>query len=89
MLPTNATDLEEIGWSRQITAAMPLRAINELGRQQHRRQNRPLLDDTKIRSQNLICVRREYFQSQPEGINPEQISGDMLGFFALVISYAK
>ena len=38
---------------------------------------------------NQIIVTKEYFQSNKNGIDPQKVTDDVLGFCSLVLSYAK
>ena len=38
---------------------------------------------------NIVSVTQKFFQSRPNGISPDSVKAEVLGFFSLVISYAK
>lgn len=37
----------------------------------------------------MVYVTKDFFQSKPNGISSDSVKADVLGFFSLVISYAK
>ncbi|PLB46617.1 hypothetical protein P170DRAFT_427923 [Aspergillus steynii IBT 23096] len=87
--PEAPKDVDTIKWSYQVTAPMPLRAINNLMRQGKRNMTSPLLPSLTRLTDRMNWVQRGFFRSRPEGIDPSDLSEDALGFFALVLSYAK
>ena len=36
-----------------------------------------------------MLVTKDFFQSKPNGIDPENVKDDVLGFFSLLLSYVK
>ena len=38
---------------------------------------------------NMVSVTKDFQQSKPNGISSDSVKADVLGFFSLVISYAK
>lgn len=78
-----------MAFSRQITAPMPLEAIGDLIQKAQREQNHPLLPLGGNPKRRLIWVQSGFFQSNPYGLTPNDVKADALGFFSLVLSYAK
>ncbi|KAI0530348.1 hypothetical protein GGR58DRAFT_518547 [Xylaria digitata] len=78
-------------WQRQITAPMPLEALNDIigkARANYAVPPVSLLPGHKGLVRNLVYVSTEFFQSSPGGA-PTAPTSDVLGFFSLVLSYAK
>ncbi|KAI0154574.1 hypothetical protein GGR57DRAFT_512079 [Xylariaceae sp. FL1272] len=76
-------------WQRQITVPMPLEAVGYLISQTRGSYSGvALLPRAKIRTQNLVFVDTPFFQSAPQGVTTNP-APDVLGFFSLVVSYAK
>ena len=72
-------------WSVQVTAPLPLEAISDLFNPS---ANSPLLPSINPRK-NKVSVTPKFFQSNPNGISSDSVKSDALGFFSLVVSYAK
>ena len=79
---------EDIEWYGQITAPMPLAAIHELFDKALARQRSPLLSELNP-NKNLVYVSREFFRSEPYCNTPDNVTKGVLGFFSVVLSYAK
>ena len=80
-----------ITWQYQITAPMPLEAIGDLMAAARASYTEPpvnLLASTKRYAGYLVYVSADFFQSAPNGA-PTNPPADVLGFFSLVLSYAK
>ncbi|KAI1349146.1 hypothetical protein F5Y01DRAFT_327670 [Xylaria sp. FL0043] len=81
-----------ISWQRQITAPLPLEAVNEIIEMARKDYTVmppiSLLPAQYKRGKRLIYVSREFFQSF-QGEIPKDPTPDLLGFFSLVISYVK
>ncbi|KAL1858812.1 hypothetical protein Daus18300_009810 [Diaporthe australafricana] len=73
-------------WSIQATGPMPLEGIHYLINLAVTKKHHVLLGS---RTDNLIYVTKEFFQDSPLGIKAVDIKDDMLGFFSLVLTYAK
>ncbi|PLB47919.1 hypothetical protein P170DRAFT_427091 [Aspergillus steynii IBT 23096] len=88
--PANEGAIANIGWQYQVTVPMPLGAIHDLFRKARSGENTPLLPGTKMASKGrMIWVNKNFFQANPEGNSPDQITPDAMGFLSLVVSYAK
>ncbi|KAL8846955.1 MAG: hypothetical protein Q9221_007997 [Calogaya cf. arnoldii] len=78
-------------WSRQVTVAMPLKAIYQLFVDLKRdgiSSNAIMAEGSK--RDNIHVVRREDFRLLGlTGFKPADITDDLLGFLSLVVSYAK
>ena len=72
----------------QVTVAMPLEGINDLISQAVSGQTNPLLAGISP-STNFVSVTGDFFQTKPGGIDPATVQPDVLGFFSLLMSYAK
>ncbi|KAI8944110.1 hypothetical protein F4801DRAFT_572847 [Xylaria longipes] len=78
---------EDMKWQRQITAPMPLEALNDIigrARADYVQPPLSLLPLFSSRAKSLVYVSAEFFQSMP--MSPAL---DALGFFSLVLSYVK
>ncbi|OTA64293.1 hypothetical protein K449DRAFT_421652 [Hypoxylon sp. EC38] len=87
------TNPEIIQWDAQVTAPMPLEAMYFLMKDHSYNRvppDRNFLDGTDTGGNNLVVVvTQEYFQSNPNGIDGNKVTDDVLGFCSLVLSYAK
>lgn len=86
--PETGGKAADIGWGPQITAPLPLKAINELFGQRNSDQRSALLQ-SRYPNQNMVMVTKDFFQASPNGISSDSVGDDVLGFFSLVMSYAK
>ena len=78
-----------IFWAAQVTAPLPLEAISELfAAALTPPVTSPLLPVVRP-SKNKVSVTPKFFQSNPNGISSDSVKSDVLGFFCLVLSYAK
>lgn len=76
-------------WSVQATAPLPFEAINDLAAAAVTNPvTSPLLPAVRP-GKNVVSVTKQFFQSTPNGISSDSVKPDVLGFFSLVISYAK
>lgn len=73
-------------WSRQITAPLPLEAINNLMYKAVVGQHSPLLGSVK---KHMVWVHPEFFRNSPGGLTEGNVDEDVRGFLALILSYAK
>jgi hypothetical protein len=89
VLPTIPGNTATIDWQMQITAPLPLEAIAAVFRLAAEEKSSPLMPFLKRQRGKFVYVAREYFQSSPNGITTESVQEDVLGFFSLVMSYAK
>ncbi|KAH8705721.1 hypothetical protein BGW36DRAFT_422261 [Talaromyces proteolyticus] len=81
-----AGEVATIQWSPQVTAPMPLQAIYELFGQ---RTGSILLPKPTHANQNMVMVTKKFFQSNPNGMSSNDIQEDVLGFFSIIMTYAK
>lgn len=85
-------DPARVEFSPQITAPMPLEALYSLMRENidDPTRGRNILDGLNPRyDDKLILVKKEFFQSNPSGIDMDQVTDDVLAFCTLVMSYGK
>ena len=76
-------------WSTQVTAPLPFEVINDLfATALVSPGSSPLLPLYRP-SMNIVSVTQKFFQSHPNGITPDSVEADLLGFLSLVISYSK
>ena len=70
---------------------MPLEALYSLMvENQADPDDKNILDGTNFSfEEGLVVVTQAYFQSNANGIDPCQVTDDVLGFCSLVLSYAK
>jgi len=93
--PEDSAGSNNILWGPQVTAPMPLEAISDLFAKNAANQPDPLLEKLNDQgkrgkvSQRMISVTKVFFQSNPNGISSATVKDDVLGFFSLIISYAK
>ena len=85
--PINGGQPEQIQWAPQVTAPLPLEAISDLFSKVVAGTRSELLPTT--RSPNMVWVNKDFFQSNPNTISPDSVKADVLGFFSLILSYAK
>jgi hypothetical protein len=91
--PIAGSKVEEIFWGMQVTAPMPLEAISYLF-EAAVTENKPPASELLpgIRAAwNKVYVTPGFFQQPINGITKEvaQTRKDVMGFFSLVLSYAK
>lgn len=87
-MPDHGGDADKLTWAMQITAPMPLEAISDLfGKAVALTANELLPSVTP--DGNMISVTQDFFQSTPNGISKDNVDPQVLGFFSLVLSYAK
>lgn len=78
-----------IYWSVQATAPLPFEAINDLAAAALTIPvTSPLLPHYRP-GQHVVSVTKQFFQSTPNGISSNSVKPDVLGFFSLLVSYAK
>ena len=77
-----------IGWAPQVTAPLPLEAIQDLFSKAVGSQSSPLLSRINP-GRGMVYVTKDFFQAKPNGISSDTVKDDVLGFFSLVVSYAK
>ena len=75
---------------------MPLEGIHALFYLAKSGQYSPLLpwnpptgDPSPRIIKSMVYVTREFFVSSPNGISPNSVTDDILGFFSLILTYAK
>jgi len=88
-LPASAAGNAQIVWQPQVTVPMPLEAINALFAKAYTNPETSQLFGNVNPINNLVWVTRDFFQSGPGGITSATVSDDVLGFFSLILSYAK
>nr|POE49463.1 hypothetical protein CFP56_50380 [Quercus suber] len=88
----------KIQWAAQVTAPMPLEAIYFLWKRQFLNRLASKQPDADARSDFFLgldmraktsLITKEHFRSNKNGINPADMTDDVLGFCTLVMSYAK
>lgn len=87
----SAFNPDYLSWQVQATAPLPFEAISDLFAESIvTSPSSPLLPATaNIAKRNKISVTSKFFQSSPNGITSGSVKQDLLGFFSLVVSYAK
>lgn len=86
--PGHGGGMADMTWAPQVTAPLPLEAINDLFSKAVAGQNSPLLSSINP-GRGMVFVNKDFFQSKPNGISSTAVKDDVLGFFSLVMSYAK
>lgn len=93
--PESGGKASELTWGPQITAPMPLEAISEIFSMTNKQSSLPNPANTLLPSKihplfnNMVWVTPEFFQSSPNGISQADVDQRTLGFFSLILSYAK
>lgn len=85
--PENSGDAAQITFSSQATAPMPLEAVQDLFGKAIRGETTVLLPGRT--PAGTVYVTKDFFQTSPGGLAPDSLKDDILGFFSLVLSYAK
>lgn len=91
--PKTGGGAANIGWAPQVTAPLPLEAISDLfsyivtGSCSNSQASTLL--PIRNPGNRMVYVTKDFFQSKPNGISSDSAKADVLGFFSLVISYAK
>ena len=75
-------------WAVQVTAPLPLEAIQDLFSKAVKDEPSALIPAIQP-SRGMVYVTKDFFQANPNGITSDSVKDDVLGFFSLVISYAK
>ncbi|KAL8881308.1 MAG: hypothetical protein Q9198_001467 [Flavoplaca austrocitrina] len=86
--PSKDGAIRQLPWAMQATAPLPLEAIHDLFRKAVANEASPLLPGINS-ARNMAFVTKDFFQANPNGISPDSVRADVLGFFSLVLSYAK
>lgn len=87
--PSRGGGQGDLIWSVQATAPLPFEAINDLFVAALTPPvTSPLLPAVRP-GKNVVSVTKKFFQSTPNGISSDSVKSDVLGFFSLVLSYAK
>ncbi|KAF8856532.1 hypothetical protein BDZ45DRAFT_594090, partial [Acephala macrosclerotiorum] len=86
--PETDGTIDSLTWAPQVTAPMPLEAIADLFTKALGGQASDLLSK-KNPNRNMVSVTKDFFQSSPNGITSDAVTADVLGFFSLIVSYAK
>lgn len=85
--PAHGGQPDQIKWAPQVTAPLPLEAIGDLFAKVVADTRSELLPSNP--SPKMVWVNKDFFQSNPNTISADSVKGDVLGFFSLVLSYAK
>lgn len=86
---------DDIGWSPQVTAPMPLEGLYDLMYLQmkdHAFKRAPTDSLTGVSTKYFdrhTVVTKRFFASKPNGIDPDSLTNDVLAFLSLVVTYAK
>lgn len=88
VLPKKRGGADRMTWAPQVTAPLPLEAISDLFSKSLSGPSSALLP-TQNPGVNMVYVTKDFFQSKPNGISSDNVKADVLGFFSLVVSYAK
>lgn len=89
ILPEHQGKIDLIAWAPQVTAPMPLAAINDIFSQAITQEGySPLLPSSDRGKASITYVTRSFLQTRPNGISHTAITDDALGFLSLVLSYA-
>ena len=86
-MPEHGGQPDQIVWAPQVTAPLPLEAISDLFSKAVPGTPSELLPTNP--SPRMVWVSKDFFQSNPNGISADSVKADVLGFFSLILSYAK
>ena len=87
--PQTGNGAGDLTWATQVTAPLPFEAINDLfAAALVNPVTSPLLPGYRP-WMGITSVIQDFFQSSPNGISPDSVKADVLGFFSLIISYVK
>ena len=86
--PEHGGQADRIGWAPQVTAPLPLEAISDLFSKAVAKTPSNLLPSISP-DRNMVWVTKDFFQSNPNTISADSVKDDVLGFFSLILSYAK
>ncbi|KAG8534353.1 uncharacterized protein KY384_001197 [Bacidia gigantensis] len=88
--PSSSGNQNNLIWLVQATAPLPFEAISDLKAEALGTTTSPLLPQTGPgRRRGVVSVTKDFFQSSPNGISSDDVKADVLGFFGVVLSYAK
>ena len=79
---------DQLVWAPQVTAPLPLESINDLFAKAAAKGTSALLPRTRV-DRNIVSVTKGFFRAKPNGISSDSVEADVLGFFSLIMSYAK
>ena len=85
--PEHGGQADQIKWAPQVTAPLPLEGISDLFTKAVAGKASDLLPT--IPMQSMVWVSKDFFQSNPNSISADSVKADVLGFFSLILSYAK
>ncbi|KAJ5105830.1 hypothetical protein NUU61_003177 [Penicillium alfredii] len=74
-------------WAPQVTAPLPLAGLYDLLGKYVAKTHSALLPNR--RQKPMIHVTKDFFQSKPNGLDSGSVEDDVLGFFSLIMSFAK
>ena len=87
--PETGGNIEAATWAPQLTVPLPLEAISDLFLNAVTPDANSELLPTINRGARMVYVTKDFFQAQRSGISPDAVKADVLGFFSLILSYAK
>jgi hypothetical protein len=85
--PESKTGGNSYRWAPQVTAPLPLSSLYDLLGKYIAGTQSALLP--KINQKPMVQVTKDFFQSKPNGLDSGSVEEDVLGFFSLVLSFAK
>lgn len=80
---------EDFKWAPQVTAPYPFQGIAALFAANHFGKSTETILSSPRKNVNMIYVTPDFFQSSPGGISSGMAGYDLLGFFSVILSYAK
>ena len=87
--PVTGGNVGSIRWAPQVTVPLPLEAISDLFRRSVTKDAVSALLPARSPSTRMVYVTKDFFQAKRSGISPDAVKADVLGFFSLILSYAK
>ncbi|KAI9672308.1 MAG: hypothetical protein M1831_002124 [Alyxoria varia] len=87
--PTKNGAAASIVFFPQITAPLPLEGVSDLFAKIVKNEGSALLKPRLEPPRNFVHVTKDFFQSRPQGIDPNNVEEDVLGFFSLILAYCR
>ena len=88
--PQTGGAMASLDWALQVTAPLPLESIFDLFSKAVMNTPHPLLPrGVSHPERGIVLVKKDFFKAAPGGISSDSVKDDVLGFFSLVLSYAK
>jgi hypothetical protein len=91
--PKKTVDAADVEWLPQITVPMPLEGLYDIMKIHENVEKggdeKNILEGFTNGFDFFTLVTKDYFQSNPNGMDGSKVTNDVLSFCSLVLSYAK